>query len=193
MDFEVLFEAALTLSGPELLRDAPPILVLSGLGTIIAMGVVASGMVMALDWPAPTALVFGELISATDPVASSQCSRITGWRVVFGSSSRMKVCSMTGSRPLFSSRRSHGRKATAADRRASTHVPPLDMGHLASPAACALVGRIAGRLGSRLGAVVAVTLPLRNAIVVVTFGVVAFSIVVQGLTMPFLLRRMRFL
>lgn len=65
----LLFEAALTLSAPELLRDAPPIFVLSGLGTIIAMSVVASGMMLALDWPAPTALVFGALIAATDPVA----------------------------------------------------------------------------------------------------------------------------
>jgi CPA1 family monovalent cation:H+ antiporter len=37
------------------------------------------------------------------------------------------------------------------------------------------------------------TLPLRHEIVVVTFGVVAFSIVVQGLTMPLLLRRLGFL
>ena len=37
------------------------------------------------------------------------------------------------------------------------------------------------------------TLPLRHEIVVVTFGVVAFSIVVQGLTMPFLLRRLGYL
>ena len=36
-------------------------------------------------------------------------------------------------------------------------------------------------------------LPLRDEIVVVTFAVVAFSIVVQGLTMPWLLRRLGFL
>jgi CPA1 family monovalent cation:H+ antiporter len=36
-------------------------------------------------------------------------------------------------------------------------------------------------------------LPLRNEIVVVTFGVVAFSIIVQGLTMPLLLRWLGFL
>jgi CPA1 family monovalent cation:H+ antiporter len=35
--------------------------------------------------------------------------------------------------------------------------------------------------------------PLRDAIVVATFGVVAFSIVIQGLTMPPLLRRLGFL
>jgi hypothetical protein len=37
------------------------------------------------------------------------------------------------------------------------------------------------------------TLPLPQEIVVVTFGVVAFSIIVQGLTMPLLLRRLGFL
>jgi NhaP-type Na+/H+ or K+/H+ antiporter len=37
------------------------------------------------------------------------------------------------------------------------------------------------------------TLPLRHEIVVVTFGVVVFSFVVQGLTMPLLLRRLGFL
>ena len=36
-------------------------------------------------------------------------------------------------------------------------------------------------------------LPLRNEILVATFGVVAFSIVAQGLTMPLLLRRLGFL
>ena len=65
----LLFEAALTLSARDLLRDAPPILVLSCLGTVIAMGVVACGMALALHWPAPTALVFGALIAATDPVS----------------------------------------------------------------------------------------------------------------------------
>ena len=36
-------------------------------------------------------------------------------------------------------------------------------------------------------------LPLRNEIFAATFGVVAFSIVAQGLTMPLLLRRLGFL
>jgi CPA1 family monovalent cation:H+ antiporter len=34
---------------------------------------------------------------------------------------------------------------------------------------------------------------MRNEIVVVTFGVVVFSVVVQGLTMPLLLRLLGFL
>ena len=65
----LLFEAALTLSGAALLRDALPILVLSVLGTVIATGAVAFGMTWLLGWPASMALVFGALIAATDPVA----------------------------------------------------------------------------------------------------------------------------
>jgi monovalent cation:H+ antiporter, CPA1 family len=34
---------------------------------------------------------------------------------------------------------------------------------------------------------------MRNEIVVATFGVVAFSVIVQGLTMPLLLRMLGFL
>ena len=49
-----------------------------------------------------------------------------------------------------------------------------------------------GALGLALALSLPPTLPLRDEIVVVTFGVVAFSIVVQGLTMPMLLRRLGF-
>ena len=65
----LLFEAALTLSWPDLKRDFLPILVLSTFGTIVAAGAVASGMVLLLGWPMPAALMFGVLIAATDPVA----------------------------------------------------------------------------------------------------------------------------
>ena len=65
----LLFEAAITLSWPELRRDILPILVLSTFGTIVSAGVVAWGMARLLGWPMPSALVFGALIAATDPVA----------------------------------------------------------------------------------------------------------------------------
>jgi CPA1 family monovalent cation:H+ antiporter len=55
------------------------------------------------------------------------------------------------------------------------------------------VGRLRGALALALALAIPATLPLRHEIVVVTFGVVAFSIVVQGLTMPLLLRRLGFL
>jgi CPA1 family monovalent cation:H+ antiporter len=65
----LLFEAALSMSWRELQRDFFPITVLATLGTVIAACVVTGGMVWLLDWPAPSALVFGVLIAATDPVA----------------------------------------------------------------------------------------------------------------------------
>ena len=54
-------------------------------------------------------------------------------------------------------------------------------------------GGLRGALALALALSMPPTLPLRDEIVVVTFGVVAFSIVVQGLTMPLLLRRLGFL
>ena len=65
----LLFEAALSLSWRELLRDALPLLTLAGLGTLVSAGVVTAACVHLLHWPAPSALVFGALIAATDPVA----------------------------------------------------------------------------------------------------------------------------
>ncbi|QGM99711.1 cation:proton antiporter [Methylocystis parvus] len=65
----LLFEAALTLSWRELLRDSVPLLTLAGLGTVVSAAAVAFACVTLLHWPAPSALVFGALIAATDPVA----------------------------------------------------------------------------------------------------------------------------
>ncbi|MGO9390609.1 cation:proton antiporter [Rhodoblastus sp.] len=65
----LLFEAAITLSWPQLRRNIVPILVLSTFGTIMSAGVVAWGTAWLLGWPASSALVFGALIAATDPVA----------------------------------------------------------------------------------------------------------------------------
>ena len=64
-----MFEAALAISWRELQRDFLPITILATLGTVIAACVVTGGMVWLLDWPLPSALVFGALIAATDPVA----------------------------------------------------------------------------------------------------------------------------
>lgn len=65
----LLFEAALTLSWRELLRDSLPLLTLAGVGTLVSATVVTAACVTFLDWPLPSALVFGALIAATDPVA----------------------------------------------------------------------------------------------------------------------------
>jgi CPA1 family monovalent cation:H+ antiporter len=65
----LLFEAALMISWTELRRDALPILALSTVGTVVAASAVACGMMWLLGWPIASALVFGALIAATDPVA----------------------------------------------------------------------------------------------------------------------------
>lgn len=65
----LLFEAALCLSWRELARDFLPLLTLAGLGTVISAAVVAAGVARLLDWPMESAVVFGALIAATDPVA----------------------------------------------------------------------------------------------------------------------------
>ena len=65
----LLFEAALAIHWTELRRDALPVLTLATLGVVISAVVVAAGMVAILGWPIPSALVFGVLIAATDPVA----------------------------------------------------------------------------------------------------------------------------
>ena len=65
----LLFEAALAIHWTELRRDALPVLTLATLGVLISAVVIAAGMVGILGWPMPSALVFGVIIAATDPVA----------------------------------------------------------------------------------------------------------------------------
>ena len=66
----LLFEAALALSWRELKRDLVPILVFSTVGALAATFFVAEGMTVLMGWPFASALVFGALIAATDPVAT---------------------------------------------------------------------------------------------------------------------------
>jgi monovalent cation:H+ antiporter, CPA1 family len=65
----LLFEAALSLPWGELRRDFWPIFVLSTAGTLVAAAIVVAGMISLLGWPSDSALMFGVLIAATDPVA----------------------------------------------------------------------------------------------------------------------------
>jgi len=66
----LLFEAALALSWRELKRDFVLILVFSTIGTLAATFFVAEGVTILTNWPFASALVFGALIAATDPVAT---------------------------------------------------------------------------------------------------------------------------
>ncbi|MBV9908489.1 MAG: sodium:proton antiporter [Hyphomicrobiales bacterium] len=77
----LLFEAALNLSWSDLRRDLLPVVALSTIGVALCAAVVAGGLVAALGWPLESALVFGALISATDPIAVIALikeSRVTG-------------------------------------------------------------------------------------------------------------------
>jgi CPA1 family monovalent cation:H+ antiporter len=65
----LLFEAALSIEWDKLRRDAFPVLSLATIGVIVSALVVAAGMVTVLGWPISSAIIFGILISATDPVA----------------------------------------------------------------------------------------------------------------------------
>jgi CPA1 family monovalent cation:H+ antiporter len=65
----LLFEAAINIHWRALRRDALPILTLALLGTLIAAAVVTACMVYILHWPLSSAMLFGVLIAATDPVA----------------------------------------------------------------------------------------------------------------------------
>jgi CPA1 family monovalent cation:H+ antiporter len=77
----LLFEAALNLSWSDLRRDLVPVVALSTIGVALCALLVASGLVAGLGWPPESALVFGALISATDPIAVIALikeSRVTG-------------------------------------------------------------------------------------------------------------------
>lgn len=65
----LLFEAALNLSWSDLRKDLVPVAALSTLGVVLCAALVAGGLVALLGWPIESALVFGALIGATDPIA----------------------------------------------------------------------------------------------------------------------------
>ena len=74
----LLFEAGLAIHWNELRRDALPVLTLATVGVVIAALVVAFGARALLGWPFASALVFGVLIAATDPVAVIAMFKDTG-------------------------------------------------------------------------------------------------------------------
>lgn len=65
----LIFEAAFYLRWKELRRDLPVILVLATVGVLLSAAATAFGMHLVVGWPFPSALVFGVLIAATDPVS----------------------------------------------------------------------------------------------------------------------------
>lgn len=65
----LVFEAALCISWKELKKDLPVVTLLATAGVLIAAAVTAAGMRYGLGWDWAEAVVFGVLISATDPVS----------------------------------------------------------------------------------------------------------------------------
>lgn len=65
----LIFEAALSLNWNQLRRDFVLVLVLATLGVVLSATVTTIGMHYFARWPWVAALLFGSLISATDPVS----------------------------------------------------------------------------------------------------------------------------
>ncbi len=74
----LLFEAALNLHWSELKRDLAPVIALSTFGVALSAAIVAGGLFYWLGWPVESALVFGALIAATDPIAVIALLRESG-------------------------------------------------------------------------------------------------------------------
>ena len=74
----LLFEAAISIPWSELRRDLAPVIALATLGVALCAAVVAAGLTALLGWPAGSALAFGALIAATDPIAVIALLRETG-------------------------------------------------------------------------------------------------------------------
>ncbi|MBW2267257.1 MAG: cation:proton antiporter [Deltaproteobacteria bacterium] len=65
----LIFESGLNLDARQLVKDLAPVLVLAIPALLISTAVIGTGLALALDVEPITALLFGALISATDPVA----------------------------------------------------------------------------------------------------------------------------
>src|ERR1700676_696593 len=65
----LVFEAALFINWQQFKKDLPVIALLATVGVVLAATVTAVGMHYALDWDWGSAILFGVLIAATDPVS----------------------------------------------------------------------------------------------------------------------------
>jgi monovalent cation:H+ antiporter, CPA1 family len=65
----LIFEAAFQLRWPELRRDLPIIVILATIGVLLSAAATAMGMHYLAQWTWMSAIVFGVLIAATDPVS----------------------------------------------------------------------------------------------------------------------------
>jgi monovalent cation:H+ antiporter, CPA1 family len=65
----LIYEAAIYIKWQELRRDLPVILTLAGVGVLLSAAVTAAGMHYLANWGWQSAILFGVLIAATDPVS----------------------------------------------------------------------------------------------------------------------------
>ena len=65
----LIYEAAIYIKWQELRRDLPVILTLATVGVLISAGITAVGMHYLAHWGWQSAILFGVLIAATDPVS----------------------------------------------------------------------------------------------------------------------------
>jgi CPA1 family monovalent cation:H+ antiporter len=65
----LVFEAALLINWQEFKKDLPVVALLASVGVALAAAVTAAGMHYALNWDWGSAMIFGVLIAATDPVS----------------------------------------------------------------------------------------------------------------------------
>jgi CPA1 family monovalent cation:H+ antiporter len=65
----LIYEAAIYIKWQELLRDLPVILTFATIGVLLSAAVTAAGMHYLAGWELQSAILFGVLIAATDPVS----------------------------------------------------------------------------------------------------------------------------
>ena len=65
----LVFEAAMCIRWQEFKEDLPVVAILATVGVLLAAAVTAGGMHYVLDWDWGSAILFGVLIAATDPVS----------------------------------------------------------------------------------------------------------------------------
>lgn len=65
----LLFEASWNIDVQELKRDRVPLIVLSSLGVVVSMGVIAALLHYLLGFDLKAAMLFGAMVSATDPIS----------------------------------------------------------------------------------------------------------------------------
>lgn len=65
----LIFEAAFCIHWKELRADLSVIVALASAGVVISAAITALGMNLLVSWPSSSALVFGVMVAATDPVS----------------------------------------------------------------------------------------------------------------------------